>query len=103
MPQFLRLRVQGRDEMRMRMAERVDGDAGGEIEIPVAVGGHQPNALAPLEGEVDTCESRHQMRSHGVSPPALRGKIRAVKTKCAASPGGTAGHSISARPTVNTR
>src|SRR5580700_7426099 len=103
MPQFLRLRGQRRDKMGMRMAERVDGNAGGKVEIAVAIGGDEPNALAPLKGEVDTRESRHQMRSHGVSPRALRGIIRAVKTKCAASPGGTGAHSISARPTVNTR
>ena len=41
------------DQMRMRMAERIDRDAGGEIEIALAVGRDQPNALAPLESEVD--------------------------------------------------
>ena len=41
------------DHMRMRMAERIHGNAGGEIEIAVAVGRGQPDALAPLKSEVD--------------------------------------------------
>ncbi len=36
-PQLAGLLGQRRDEARVRMPERVDGDAGGEIEIPVAV------------------------------------------------------------------
>ena len=42
----------------MGMAERIDGDAGGEIEIALAVGREQPSALAPLESEVDARISR---------------------------------------------
>ncbi len=49
------------DHMRMRMAERVDGNAGGEIEITVAVGRRQPTAFAPLESEVDPRENRQKM------------------------------------------
>jgi hypothetical protein len=37
----------------MGMAKRVDGDAGGEIEVAVAVGRDQPDALTPLESKVD--------------------------------------------------
>src|SRR5690606_18683835 len=37
------------DEMRMAMAERIDGDAGGEIEVALAAFGYQPASLAALE------------------------------------------------------
>ncbi len=47
--------------MRMRMPERIDGDAGGEIEIALAIGGDEPNAFAPLESEGNTRKGRHQM------------------------------------------
>ena len=50
-PQLARLRRQRLDEVRMGMAERIDGDAGGEIEIAFARIGHQPRALAMIEGE----------------------------------------------------
>ena len=40
---------QRRDQMRMAVAERVDRDAAGEIEITLAVGGDQPAAFAALE------------------------------------------------------
>ena len=52
------------DHMRMAMAERVNGDAGGEIEIAVAIGCGQPAALAPLESKVDPRENRQHMRRH---------------------------------------
>ena len=41
------------NQPRVRMAERVHGNAGREIQIAVAVGRGQPNALPPLEGEVN--------------------------------------------------
>jgi hypothetical protein len=41
-PQLLRLLGERGDEMRMRVAERVDGDAGGKIEIALAVGRDEP-------------------------------------------------------------
>ena len=47
------------------MAERIDGDARGEVEIALARRGRQPSAFAPLEGEVDARESRQKMRRHG--------------------------------------
>jgi hypothetical protein len=46
----------------MRMAERIDRDARGEVEIALAVGGDQPRALAALEREIDPGEDRKQMR-----------------------------------------
>ena len=50
----------------VRMAERVYGDAGGEIEVALAVGRDEPSAFAPLEAEVDACECRQEMRRHDV-------------------------------------
>ena len=52
-PQLLRLRGDRLDELRVGMAERIHGDAAGEVEIALAVGRRQPSALAPLESEVD--------------------------------------------------
>ena len=40
-------------QVRMRMAQRIDGNAGGEIQIPIAFGREQPCALASLKCEVD--------------------------------------------------
>ena len=57
-PDFLRLRGQRFDQIRMRVAERVDGNARGEVEIAIAVSRDQPSALAPLESEVDARISR---------------------------------------------
>src|ERR1700704_2374812 len=65
-PQFGGLLLQRRDQMRMAMAERVDGDATGEIEIALAIGRYQPGALAALETEIDPGEDREQMRSGAV-------------------------------------
>ncbi len=48
----------------MRVAQRGDGDAAGEIEIALAVGREQLGALAALEGEVDPRISRQQVRGH---------------------------------------
>ena len=39
------------------MPERIDRDAGGEVQIAFAVGRDQPHAFAALEGEVDARES----------------------------------------------
>jgi len=104
-PQLARLRGERGDEVRMGMTERIDGDAGGKIEIAVAVGCDQPNAFAPLEGEgnprrsASNAKSRRQARTTG-GGSALQ--IRAAKMKRAASPGGTAAHCISGWPPVNT-
>ena len=63
---FCACSVSACDQMRMRMAEHVDGDAGGEIEIALAVGRDEPGALAPLEREVDARVGRQKMRgAHG--------------------------------------
>ena len=57
-PDLLGLLGERLDQMRMGMAERVDGDARGEIEVALAIGREQPSALAPLESEVDARVSR---------------------------------------------
>ena len=57
-PDLVRLLGQRLDQMRMRVAKRIDGDAGGEIEVALAFGREQPSALAPLESEVDARISR---------------------------------------------
>ncbi len=49
MPELAGLFGQRRDEVRVAVAERIDGDAGGEIEVALAVSGDQPAALAPFE------------------------------------------------------
>jgi hypothetical protein len=49
----------------MGMSKSINGDAGREIEIALAVSREQPRALAPLESEVDTRISRQKMRDHG--------------------------------------
>ena len=74
----------------MRVAERVDRDAGGEIEIALAVGGDEPRALAALESEVDTRDrSAEDGDAHGTLGSRLDD---APEMKCAASPGGTFKH-----------
>ena len=52
---------QGRDEMRMVVAERIHRHARREVEIALAIGRDQPNALAALEREVDACVGRQQV------------------------------------------
>jgi hypothetical protein len=53
-PDFLSLRRQRRNQMRMAMAERVDRNAGRKIKIALTLRRHQPHAFASLEGEIDT-------------------------------------------------
>jgi hypothetical protein len=62
----------------MGVTERVDGNAGGKVEIALAVGRDQPNAFAPLEGEVDARKGRHQVRGHGRDPLLPRHVVSAV-------------------------
>ena len=61
-PELGRLLLQRLDQMRMGMAERIHGDARGEIEIAIAIGRDQPAALAALEAEVGPGENGEQMR-----------------------------------------
>jgi hypothetical protein len=50
----------------MRMAEHIDRDARGEIEIAIAGRCRQPRSLASLESEIGTRVSRQKMREHGL-------------------------------------
>ena len=65
-PEFCRLLLQGGDQRWVRVTERVDRDAGGEVEIALAIGCDQPSALAALEGEIDPGEYGEQMRCGAV-------------------------------------
>ncbi len=44
------------------MAKRIHRDAGGEVEIALAIGCDQPRAFAALEAEIDPGENGKQMR-----------------------------------------
>ena len=50
------------DELGMSMAQRVDGNAAGEIEIALARRGDEPGALAALEDDVLAGVGRHDGR-----------------------------------------
>ena len=58
--------LQRRHQRRVAVAERVHRDAGGEIEIALAVGCDQPAALAALETEIGPGEYGKQMRRRAV-------------------------------------
>ena len=58
-PELFGLRLKRRDESRMRMTERVDGDARPEIEIAFAVLSGQPAALTAHEDDVLTGVNAH--------------------------------------------
>jgi hypothetical protein len=74
---LLRLRGDCGRDLRMRVAERVHGDAGGEVEIALAVGGGEPCALAVIERKVNTREGRQKMRgAHGISRYGWRACMR---------------------------
>ena len=98
-PQLRRLLGDRRDQMRMRVAERVDRDARGEVEVALTVLRDKPCALTPLEREIDPCIGRQQVRCPS-SAHVVYDKL--AETKCAASPGGTEWYSIAARWPVNT-
>ena len=75
-PELAGLLGQRRDEMRVAVAERIDGDAGAEIEIALAVVGDQPAALAPLERQgrpregIEKRRTAHYMHS-GTGIPGI--------------------------------
>jgi hypothetical protein len=45
----------------MGVAERIDRDAGGEIEIALPIRRDQPNAFAPLKSEIGSGIGRQKM------------------------------------------
>ena len=77
MPRLLGRRAQGFHKARMRMAKRVHGDARAKIEIAVAIGGDEPSALSPLEGEVRARISGKQRRSQKANSIGRRPSARA--------------------------
>ena len=52
----------------MAMAQRIDSDAGGKVEIAFAVRRGQPGTLAFFEGDVNPAVVRHQGGHLGSSP-----------------------------------
>ncbi|MGY3619029.1 hypothetical protein ACVJGD_005225 [Bradyrhizobium sp. USDA 10063] len=65
-PELCRLFLQRLHQMRMGVAERVHRDAGGEIEIALALGRDQPAAFAALEAEIGPGKNGKQMRRGAV-------------------------------------
>ena len=70
-PDLLGLVLQRGDEMGMGVAQRIDGDAGGEIEISLAILGDEPHALPAREPERCTHIGFIERRGigHGADPP----------------------------------
>ena len=88
-PEPGRLLLQGGDQSRVAMAERVDRDARGEIEVALAIGGGEPAALAAREAEIDPGKDGKQMRrgavAHGgftydLEPAAMRALARSPRS-----------------------
>ena len=67
-PQPAGLRGQRRDQVRMGVAERVDGDAAAEIEIGLAGGVIEPGALAAVGGKGGASIGVEQGRPHRHGP-----------------------------------
>jgi len=61
-PELGGLLLQRGDQMRMRVTERVDRDAAGEVEITLAVSAEQPRAFAALERDIGAGEDRQEVR-----------------------------------------
>ena len=61
-PHLVGLLGQRIDQLGMRVAQRIDGNAAGEIQIAIAVGGDQPGAFAALEHEVGARVGGHHRR-----------------------------------------
>ena len=59
---LFRLLADRRHDRRMRMAERIDRNPGGEIEVAFSVRCREPRALASLESKVDPRIGRQNMR-----------------------------------------
>src|SRR6185295_5132916 len=62
-PEFCRLLLQRRDQVRMAVTQRIHRNTRGEVEIAIAIGGGQPTALAALEAEIDPGKDGEQMRA----------------------------------------
>ena len=63
MPEPLELLLRGGERGRVAVAEADDGDPGDEVEVPLAVVGDQPGALAVDEGDREPRVGRKQRRA----------------------------------------
>ena len=59
MPELLGLGGERRDELGVGVAERIDGDARGKVEVAVAIRGDEPATFPALEDEILACVGRH--------------------------------------------
>ena len=76
MDRLVRLRGDRGGDLRVRVTERVDGNAGGKIEIALAIGGGEPGALAVIEREINSREGRQKVRgAHEISRCCWPGTI----------------------------
>jgi hypothetical protein len=107
MPKLGRLLGQGLNEMRMSVAEGIDGDPGAEIQISFAVAPQEPGPLPPLEGHVGARIGRQQRRGHGrISDLDARSQPKAArhpKNESAARLGRRSKDSSGAKFPVNSR
>src|SRR5262249_42349167 len=112
-PEFSRLLLKCGDQRGVRVAERVDCDTRGEIEVAIAIGGGEPTALTARKTEIDPGEYGKQMRrgacGHGdhlwvvVTTRALALRIDAPRSKIKRPPfqGGAFHHCMRAKVAVN--
>ena len=70
-PQLSGLRLQGGDQMRVRVTKGVHRHAGTEIKETTAVPGEQIHTLAPFEGDVGARVGWHDGRDHSTLPNAV--------------------------------
>ena len=96
-PELVSLVGQRLDQLRMRVAEHIDRDARGEIEIALAGRRRQPGTLPPLKSEIGTRIGRQKIGEHGF----VSGRRRGDQMKCAAPAGGTSRHFRKRPPPVN--
>ena len=102
-PDLAGLLGEGRDEVRVGVAERVDGDAGAEIEVSLPVAPEKPGTLPLFERQIGARVGRQQRGGHGPSPIGTPGAARGPKTKAPPGWGGTGRDSNGAEPPVNSR
>lgn len=72
MPQTCRLLGERGNQMRMAVAQRVHGDAAGEVEIALAAVRHQPASFTSVEGQGCASEGLVKRRTVHYMPRRLR-------------------------------
>jgi hypothetical protein len=78
MPQPAGLLAQGGHQVRVAVAQRIDRDAGGEIQEPLAIGGEEIGPLAALESEPSPGICGHQSVGRHDTSPKNRGRPREI-------------------------